>query len=155
MSILNPNHMNSINAYLYFSVNSNPIYIMKVRKIKMSSKRQGQQQNLSEMIEKILFDVQELELLKVLINNVGMGSDEPKKLRAAIIENRENIKSKILSIFPYYQKQISYQQQIDGFTERSVPSQIQNELEEKNELLTKVGEWMQTTRKKLEEETNI
>ena len=128
---------------------------MKVRKIKMSSKRQGQQQNLSEMIEKILFDVQELELLKVLINNVGMGNAEPKKLRAAIIENRENIKSKILSIFPYYQKQISYQQQIDGFTERDHSPQLEGELEEKNALLIRVGEWMQNTRKKLEEETNI
>lgn len=120
----------------------------------MSSKNKGHQQNLSEMIEKILFDVQELELLKVLINNVGMGSTEPKKLRAVIIENRENIKSKILSIFPYYHKQISYQQQIDNFAERDSPSQIQNELEEKNELLKKVGEWMHTTRKKLEEELN-
>jgi len=120
----------------------------------MSSKNKGQQQNLSEMIEKILFDVKELELLKALINNVGMGSAEPKKLRTAIIENRENIKSKILSIFPYYHKQISYQQQIDNFTERDSPSQIQNELEEKNDLLRKVGEWMQTTRKKLEEESN-
>ena len=128
---------------------------MKVRKIKMSSKQQGQQKNLSEMIENILFDVKELDLLKELISNVGMGRAEPKQLRAAIIENRENIKSKILSIFPYYHKQISYQQQIDNFTERNVPLQIQNELEEKNDLIERVAEWMQSTRKKLEVESNI
>lgn len=121
----------------------------------MNSKKQGQQQNLSEMIEKILFDVKELEVLKELISNVGMGRAEPKQLRAAIIENRENIRSKILQIFPYYHKQISYQQQIDNFAEKEVPLQIQNELEEKNDLLRMVGEWMQNTRKKLEEGSDI
>lgn len=106
------------------------------------------------MIERIIFNEKELEVLKDLISEVRIGSVEPKQLRAAIIENRENILNKILHIFPYYHKQVSYQKQIDNFAERDISLQNQNELEEKNELLTKVGEWMQNTRKKLEEETS-
>lgn len=125
-----------------------------MRRIELSSKKQGQQKMLSEMIEKILFDEKELEVLKDLISDIRIGRTEPKQLRAAIIENRANILNKILNIFPYYSKQISYQQQIDDFTEKDSSLQIQNELKEKNELLRRVGEWMQDTRKKLEEKTD-
>jgi len=127
---------------------------MKMKRIEMSNKKQGQQKMLSEMIEKILFDEKELEVLKDLISDIRIGRTEPKQLRAAIIENRANILNKILNIFPYYSKQISYQQQIDDFTERDSSLQTQNELKEKNELLRRVGEWMQDTRKKLEEKTD-
>ena len=125
-----------------------------MRRIELSSKKQGQQKMLSEMIEKILFDEKELEVLKDLISDIRIGRTEPKQLRAAIIENRANILNKILNIFPYYNKQISYQQQIDDFTEKDSSLQMQNELKEKNELLRQVGEWMQDTRKKLEEKTD-
>ena len=127
---------------------------MKVRKIKMSSKNKGQQKDLSEMIEKILFDEKELEVLKGLISEVKIGRAEPKQLRTAIVKNREIILNKVVRIFPYYHKQISYQQQIDDFTERDLSPQLENELEEKNNLLKRVGEWMQNTRKRLEEKTN-
>ena len=127
---------------------------MKVRKIKMSSKNKGQQKDLSEMIEKILFDEKELEVLKGLISEVKIGRAEPKQLRAAIVKNREIILNKVVQIFPYYHKQISYQQQIDDFTERDLSPQLENEVEEKNDLLRRVGEWMQNTRKRLEEKTN-
>lgn len=106
------------------------------------------------MIEKILFNEKELEVLKDLISDIRVGRTEPKQLKAAIIENRANILNKILNIFPYYSKQISYQQQIDDFAGRDLSLQIQNELKEKNELLKRVGEWMQDTRKKLEEKTD-
>lgn len=125
-----------------------------MRRIELSSKKQGQQKMLSEMIEKILFDEKELEVLKDLISDIRIGRTEPKQLRAAIIENRANILNKILNIFPYYSKQISYQQQIDAFTEKDSSLKIQNELKEKNDLLRRVGEWMQDTRKKLEEKTD-
>lgn len=125
-----------------------------MRRIELSSKKQVQQKMLSEMIEKILFDEKELEVLKDLISDIRIGRTEPKQLRAAIIENRANILNKILNIFPYYSKQISYQQQIDAFTEKDSSLQIQNELKEKNDLLRRVGEWMQDTRKKLEEKTD-
>ena len=127
---------------------------MKVRKIKMSNKNNGQQKDLSEMIEKILFDAEELEILKGLISEVKIGRAEPKQLRTAIVKNREIILNKVVRIFPYYHKQISYQQQIDDFTERDLSPQLENELEEKNNLLKRVGEWMQNTRKRLEEKTN-
>lgn len=127
---------------------------MKVRKIKMSSKNKGQQKDLSEMIEKILFDVEELEVLKGLISELKNGRAEPKQLRTAIVKNREIILNKVIQIFPYYHKQISYQQQIDDFTQRDLSPQLENELEEKNVLLRRVGEWMQNTRKRLEEKTN-
>ena len=127
---------------------------MKVRKIKMSSKNKGQQKDLSEMIEKILFDERELEVLKGLISEVKIGRAEPKQLRTAIVKNREIILNKVVRIFPYYHKQISYQQQIDDFTERDLSPQLENEVEEKNDLLRRVGEWMQNTRKRLEEKTN-
>ena len=125
-----------------------------MRRIELSSKKQVQQKMLSEMIEKILFDEKELEVLKDLISDIRVGRTEPKQLKAAIIENRANILNKILNIFPYYSKQISYQQQIDDFAGRDLSLQIQNELKEKNELLKRVGEWMQDTRKKLEEKTD-
>ncbi|MFX0083877.1 MAG: hypothetical protein ACFE94_19165 [Candidatus Hodarchaeota archaeon] len=121
----------------------------------MNNKLHGQKHNLSDMIEKIFFDVKELELLKELIRNVAMGRVDPKQLRTAIIENRENFKSKIIEIFPYYHKQISYQQQIDNFAEKEIPSQIQNELKEKNELLQKVGKLIHNLLKKLEEDSPI
>lgn len=121
----------------------------------MNSKNNGQQQNLSEMVERILFNEKDLEVLRELINKIETGNIDPKQLRTAIIENRENIKKKIINLFPFYHKQISYQRQIDNFTERDVSLEIEKELEEKNELLRKVSEWMLSTRKTLEEESII
>ncbi|MFW9873996.1 MAG: hypothetical protein ACFFG0_12890 [Candidatus Thorarchaeota archaeon] len=116
-------------------------------------------QDLPEMIEKILFDEKELEILKTLINELTIGSIEPKELRKSIIENRVNILNKVLNIFPFYYKQVSYQQEINDFTEKDLSlktkNEFKNELEEKDEILRQIGEWIQNTRKKLEKEINI
>ena len=106
---------------------------MKVRRITLSSTQQVKNKLLSEMIEKILFEEKELDLLKNLIEDVRQGKVEPKQLRATIIENRVKILDKLLKIFPYYHKQIAYQQEIDKFTKNDTDIKLKKELEELHE----------------------
>ena len=65
------------------------------------------------------------------------------------------ILNKILRVFPYYHTQITYQEEIDNFTEKDVDAEIKKELEEKKELLRRVGNWVKNTRKKIINNSNF
>lgn len=121
----------------------------------MNSRKMEQNRVLSEMIEKILFEEVELHNLKNLINDLQNRKITPKQLKTAIIENRVNMLKKILRIFPYYYTQITYQKEIDNFTEKEVDAEIKKELEEKEELLRRVGNWVKNTRKKIMNNSNF
>lgn len=93
-----------------------------------------------EMVEEILLNKDELESLKILINDLSTGKIESKQLKIAIIKSRANALERILDIFPFFHKRIINQQEIDKFTDinNSSPDLIQ-ELEEKNKFLEELG----------------
>lgn len=99
-----------------------------------------QKKILTEMVEHILLSGEELESLKVLINDLNKGKIDPKQLKIAIIRSRANALTRIIDIFPFFHTQINNQQEIDKFTtnDKISPDAIQ-ELEEKNKFLEEIG----------------
>ena len=128
---------------------------MKKRTIELINKKIEHNKVLTEMIEKILFEEGELNNLKHLINDLQNGKIHPKQLRAAIIEDRAKMLNKIIRIFPYYHRQITYQEEIEDFTEKDIEAEIKKELEEKKELLKRVGNWVKNTRNKIINNSNL
>jgi hypothetical protein len=128
---------------------------MKIRRNKLNSNQEGKKKILSDMIEKILFEEKDLEVLKNLIEDLRQEKIQPKQLRTAIIENRLKILEKILKLFPYYNKQITYQQEINSFAKNDSEAHLEKELEEKKELLIHIRNWAQNTRKKILENSNF
>ena len=97
-----------------------------------------QKKLLIEMIEQILLNEKELEILKVLINELSAGKIDTKQLKMAIIKSRATALKRIIDIFPFFHKRIINQQEIDKFTDNINPEVIQ-ELEEKDKFLEEIG----------------
>ena len=97
-----------------------------------------QKKLLLEMIEQIILDENELETLKLLINDLNAGKIDSKHLKIAIIKSRASALKRIFDIFPFYHKRIVNQQEIDKFTSEISPGLIQ-ELTEKNSFLEEIG----------------
>lgn len=97
-----------------------------------------QKKLLIEMIEQILLNEKELEILKVLINELSAGKIYIKQLKMAIIKSRATALKRIIDIFPFFHKRIINQQEIDKFTDNINPEVIQ-ELEEKDKFLEEIG----------------
>lgn len=111
---------------------------------------------LYDMLEKILFDENQLTKLKDGIEEVSTGRLSPKLLRKRIIELRVEIVEKLLEFFPFYFKQITTNQKINEFTEKKITSApLSEELQEKNELLEKVGTKINSIYEKLKEHFNV
>lgn len=102
------------------------------------SVNKDQKKLLIEMIEQILLNEKELEILKVLINDLGKGKIDSKQLKIAIIKSRAKALKRILDIFPFFHKRIVNQQEIDKFTANINP-EITQELEEKNKFLEEIA----------------
>ncbi len=92
------------------------------------------------MIEQILLNDQELDMLKVLINDLNAEKIDSKQLKIAIIKSRANALKRIFDIFPFYHKRIINQQEIDKFTmENKISPETIQELEEKDKFLEEIG----------------
>ena len=104
----------------------------------MMSVDKDQKKLLIEMIEQILLNEKELEILKVLINELSAGKIDTKQLKMAIIKSRATALKRIIDIFPFFHKRIINQQEIDKFTGNINPEVIQ-ELEEKDKFLEEIG----------------
>ena len=97
-----------------------------------------QKKHLIEMIEQILLHEKELEILKVLINDLSAGKINSKQLKIAIIKSRATALKRIIDIFPFFHKRINNQQEIDKFTGNINP-EVAQELEEKDKFLEEIG----------------
>jgi len=97
-----------------------------------------QKKLLIEMIEHILLNEKELEILKVMINNLSARKINSKQLKISIIRSRATALKRIIDIFPFFHKRINNQQEIDNFTTNINPEVIQ-ELEEKDKFLEEIG----------------
>lgn len=105
---------------------------------------------LGEMVEKILFDTKELDRLKTLITSVSERTIPARTLKETILELRENMMNRILQLFPFYNKSLTNQREIDNFGNGG--SETKKELEEKNSLLEQVGIKLQELEARLQKE---
>ncbi|MHA2007543.1 MAG: hypothetical protein ACXABO_19425 [Promethearchaeota archaeon] len=97
------------------------------------------QQYLSEVIEKIIFDENELNSLKLLIRDLSLGKTEPIKLRKAILNSRVLMMERIVNLFPFYQRQVSnIVERNEGLNSQTIQN-LENELEERTKFLEEVG----------------
>ncbi|MFX0104429.1 MAG: hypothetical protein ACFE75_02930 [Candidatus Hodarchaeota archaeon] len=96
--------------------------------------------NLEEMLEKIVFDKENLTILKNAISKVDTGEISLKELRQQIIELRVRLLDNLLKFFPFYLKQAITEKSLRDFTQdTNNMAQLEQELEERNELLEEVG----------------
>ena len=112
------------------------------------------EENLRRILEKDLFDKQELTKLKELTHKVSIGEMSAKELREAIIDSRGVILDKLLTTFEFYAHQTSTQDQLSEYTSGN-NSQMTADLQEKNELLEKVAIKVDNMHKKLEKKLEL
>jgi hypothetical protein len=106
---------------------------------------------LGEMVEKILFDEKELGELKDLITAVRTQKVPARKLKERILETRGSMVSRILQLFPVYNKSLSNHKEIETFGNGN--AEMTKELEEKNSLLEQVGTKLQELEVRLQKES--
>ena len=102
------------------------------------------QKYLSDVIEKVIFDENELNSLKMLIQDVSIGKLEAKQLRAAILERRVSMMEKIVKLFPFLQKKVSGINDPKIVGDTRALQKLEKELEERNSLLENIGSRMQS-----------
>ena len=105
---------------------------------------------LGEMVEKILFDPEELNKLKMLITSVSERTIPARILKETILEFRKNMMNRILQLFPFYNKSLTNQKEIDNFGNGG--SDAKKELEEKNDLLEHIGDKLHELEMRLQKE---
>lgn len=101
----------------------------------------NQKKLLLEMIEQIILNENELESLKILINDLSAGKINSKQLKIAIIKSRATALKRIMDIFPFFHKRIVNQQEIDKFVlnTTAIDPKLIHELEEKDKFLEEIG----------------
>ncbi|MFX0142417.1 MAG: hypothetical protein ACFFDN_52740 [Candidatus Hodarchaeota archaeon] len=96
--------------------------------------------NLYNILEKILFNEESLNKLKTAINDLSKGQMSSKKFRTQLIENRVKILEKLLEFLPFYLRQKTNVKSLDEFVGNdSEKNQLSKELQERNELLEEIG----------------
>jgi len=111
---------------------------------------------LYDILEKILFDENQLTKLKDGIEEVSTGRLSPKLLRKRIIELRVEIVEKLLELFPFYLRQITANQKLNENIEKKlISTSSSEELQEKNELLEQVAIKINSIYDKLKENFEV
>ena len=105
---------------------------------------------LGEMVEKILFDPEELDNLKELITSVSEKTIPSRMLKKKIIEARQSMLNHIIELFPFYNKSLTNKKELDNFGNGG--SEAKKELEEKNSLLEQLGTKLQELEARLQKE---
>ncbi|MFX0136971.1 MAG: hypothetical protein ACFFDN_25255 [Candidatus Hodarchaeota archaeon] len=96
--------------------------------------------NIEEILEKIVFDKDNLAILKTAINKVDSGEISSKELRQQIIELRTRLLNRLIKYIPFYLKLVTTKKSLGEFSkDKTNTTQLQQELQERNELLKKVG----------------
>lgn len=110
--------------------------------IKMDISKMATAKYLTEMLEKLIFEENDLKRLKISIDNVVSGYMTTKQLREQIIESRGKIIERLLEYIPFYIKQWSIGNSINEFSDvngRDSNSELEEKLDEKNKFLEEVG----------------
>jgi hypothetical protein len=106
--------------------------------------------NLEEVLEKIIFDKDNLTMLKEVINKVGTGQLSLRELRQKIIELRAHLLDELVKFVPFYIKQTASVNSLKEFTQDEYNiTKLENELREKNEFLTRIGSRINNVYEKL------
>lgn len=108
------------------------------------------EENLKRMMENVLFNKQNLEELKEIINKLHIGAISARDLKEHILLFREEALNELLQMFKFYAKQITTKEQLSEFTSKK-KSQETEELQQKNELLTIVASKVDSIYEKLKE----
>jgi len=97
-------------------------------------------QNITEMLEKIVFDENNLGKLKIALNQLKSGELSIKELRETIIELRAEMFEALLKFIPFQLKLRSAKKDLSQYTEvHPDSSQLEQEIQEKNSLLETIG----------------
>lgn len=94
---------------------------------------------LYEVLEKIVFNEELLDVLKNAIDGATVDKMSSKQLKLLIIEQRTKIFEDLLEFFPYHVKQYLILNSLDAFTNSQGDPELNRELEEKNQFLEEVG----------------
>lgn len=110
---------------------------------------------LHNIIENVLFNEEQLDQLKQLINDLYDGHLTPKDFRTYIIRQKNHNVEKILELFPYYIRQTKMNDSLNQFTGDSLNDKTRNELQEKNEFIEHIGIRVNEIFKKLNKKLKI
>ena len=94
---------------------------------------------LHNIIENVLFNEEQLNQLKQLINDLSDGLLSPKEFRAYNIRQKNLHVEKILELFPYFMRQMKMDNSLNQFTEDSLDDKIRTELQEKNKFIEHIA----------------
>ncbi|MFW9987740.1 MAG: hypothetical protein ACFFC3_03715 [Candidatus Odinarchaeota archaeon] len=112
------------------------------------------EENLKRMMENVLFNKQNLEELKELINNLRIGKTLTRDLKEFILLFREEALNELLQMFKFYAKQMTTKEQLSEFTSKKKNHEIE-ELQQKNELLTIVASKVESIYEKIKENIKL
>ena len=94
---------------------------------------------LHNIIENVLFNEEQLNQLKQLINDLSDGLLSPKEFRAYIIRQKNLHVEKILELFPYFMRQMKMKDSLSQFTGDSLNDKTHNELQEKDKFIEHIA----------------
>ena len=94
---------------------------------------------LHNIIENVLFNKEQLNQLKQLINDLYDRRLTPKELKTHIVEQRTHYIEKLLELFPYYIRQTKMNDSLNEFTGDFLDNKTRNELQEKNEFMEHIA----------------
>jgi hypothetical protein len=115
----------------------------------LSANANADEKLLSDLLEKIIFNENDLNEFQNVITNVISGKIHPRLLKEQIIICRIRILEEIKDLFPFYMNQIVKKQSIDQFVENNQGSDLIKELKEKNEFLTDIAITINSIHEKL------
>ena len=102
-------------------------------------KKNSDEKLLSDLLEKILFNENDLNEFKTVILNGCTGNNHTRLLKEKVIRSRLRILEELLDIFPFYTNYIDKKRSIKNFIDSDQNPEIIKDLLEKNELLTEIG----------------
>jgi len=104
---------------------------------------------LKDIIEEVLFNKNELDQLKQLINDLYDRRLTPKELRVYIFDQKNKNMDKLVELFPYLIKQLKMNDSPTQITENSLDVKRQAELLEKDKFIEHIGMRVNTIFNKL------
>jgi hypothetical protein len=90
---------------------------------------------LSENLEKILFQEQDFNTIKDTLNNLLIGTIEPKTFKEVLVELRFKLLNELINFFPFYNERCKNNKDLDEFTSLTTTSEVKK----RDELLTEVA----------------
>ena len=112
----------------------------------------SQNQILSALLEKIIFNQKELNILKEKINQVSLKIINPNELRTHIFRARVHIMEELLEFFPFYAKETINKTISNGSSENE--ESLVKQIEEREDLLELVARRLMSIYKNFKEKNN-